>query len=62
MLATVFLKAIDFFETNEDIMDEFLETKELNLSAFYEKYANKQDLLDELKVKMEGSFLKERYS
>ena len=40
-------------------MEEFLETKELDLSAFYEKYTNKQDLLDELRVKMEGSFLKE---
>ena len=59
VLATVFLKAIDFFDTNEDIMNEFLEIKELDLSTFYEKYANKQDLLDELKVKMEGSFLKE---
>ncbi len=59
VLATVFLKAIDFFDTNEDIMEEFLETKELDLSAFYEKYTNKQDLLDELRVKMEGSFLKE---
>ncbi len=40
-------------------MNEFLEIKELDLSTFYEKYANKQYLLDELKVKMEGSFLKE---
>ncbi|MGB0405579.1 MAG: DNA-directed RNA polymerase subunit beta, partial [Fusobacterium sp.] len=36
VLATVFLKAIDFFNTNEEIMDQFLETKELDLTTYYE--------------------------
>ena len=32
VLATVFLKAIDFFENNTEIKDYFLETKELELT------------------------------
>ncbi|MFK4786002.1 DNA-directed RNA polymerase subunit beta [Fusobacterium sp. MFO224] len=59
VLATVFLKAIDFFNTNEEIMDQFLETKELDLTTYYEEYKDKQELVDALKLELEGSFLKE---
>lgn len=59
VLATVFLKAIDFFNNNEEIMEEFLETKELDLTNYYEEYKDKEVLLEVLKAEMEGSFLKE---
>ena len=59
VLATVFLKAIDFFNTNEEIMDQFLETKELDLTTYYEEYKDKQELVDALRAEIEGSFLKE---
>ena len=59
VLATVFLKAVDFFENNEEIMDEFLETKELDLTKYYERYKNKEELLSVLRTKFEGSFVKE---
>lgn len=59
VLATVFLRAIDFFDTKEEIMDQFLETKKLDLCPLYEKYSNKQELLDELKLSVIGGFLKE---
>lgn len=59
VLATVFLKAIDFFNTNEEIMEKFLETKELDLTTYYEEYKDKQELVDALKLEIEGSFLKE---
>lgn len=59
VLATVFLKAVDFFDTNEEIMDEFLEEKEINLSEFYSRYSNKEELISVLKTKIEGSFIKE---
>jgi len=59
VLATVFLKAIDFFDTNEEIMEKFLETKELDLTTYYEEYKDKQELVDALKLEIEGSFLKE---
>lgn len=59
VLATVFLKAIDFFNTNEEIMEKFLETKELDLTTYYEGYKDKQELVDAVKLEIEGSFLKE---
>lgn len=59
VLATVFLKAIDFFNTNEEIMEKFLETKKLDLTTYYEEYKDKQELVDALKLEIEGSFLKE---
>ncbi|MCQ8211860.1 DNA-directed RNA polymerase subunit beta [Cetobacterium somerae] len=59
VLATVFLKAVDFFDTNEEIMDEFLEEKEINLSEYYARYSNKEELISVLKTKIEGSFIKE---
>jgi DNA-directed RNA polymerase subunit beta len=57
--ATVFLKAIDFFNDNYEIMDTFLEVKEINLENYINKYKDKNDLLSVLKTKFEGSFLKE---
>ncbi|MGL5279214.1 MAG: DNA-directed RNA polymerase subunit beta [Cetobacterium sp.] len=59
VLATVFLKAVDFFDTNEEIMDEFLDEKEINLSEFYSRYSNKEELISVLKTRIEGSFVKE---
>lgn len=59
VLATVFLKAIDFFNNNEEIMEEFLETRELDLTNYYEEYKDKEELLEVLKAEIEGSFLKE---
>ena len=58
VLSTVFLKAVDFFMTNEEIMNEFFDVKEVELSSLYEKY--KGDELDEvLRTKLEGSFINE---
>ncbi len=57
--ATVFLKAIGFFESNEEIMDTFLTTKKLNLKEHVEKYHEREDLISELRTKVEGSFIKE---
>ncbi|MBC2851032.1 DNA-directed RNA polymerase subunit beta [Cetobacterium sp. 8H] len=59
VLATVFLKAVDFFDTNEEIMDEFLAEKEVNLTDYYTRYTNKEELVSVLKTKIEGSFIKE---
>ncbi|WP_297598899.1 DNA-directed RNA polymerase subunit beta [uncultured Cetobacterium sp.] len=59
VLATVFLKAVDFFDTNEEIMDEFLSEKEVNLTDYYTRYTNKEELVSVLKTKIEGSFIKE---
>ncbi|MGL5000861.1 MAG: DNA-directed RNA polymerase subunit beta [Cetobacterium sp.] len=59
VLATVFLKAVDFFDTNEEIMDDFLEEKDVNLSEYYSRYSNKEELISVLRTKIEGSFVKE---
>ena len=60
VLATVFLKAVDFFEDNNEIRDYFLETKELELDSIYKEYSsNPEELLVVLKEKLEGSILKE---
>ncbi len=58
VLSTVFLKAVGFFETNEEIMNGFLEIKEINLKEHMKRYQNKEDLLSELRTKIEGSFIK----
>ena len=58
VLSTVFLKAVDFFMTNEEIMNEFFEVKEVELASLYEKYKGYE--LDEvLRSKLEGSFIHE---
>lgn len=59
VLATVFLKDIDFFENNTEIKDYFLETKELELTPIFQKYKNREELVSVLRTKFEGSFIKE---
>lgn len=59
VLATVFLKAIDFFDNNTEIKDYFLETKELELAPIFQKYKNREELVSVLRTKFEGSFIKE---
>ncbi|MDU1911843.1 DNA-directed RNA polymerase subunit beta [Fusobacterium sp.] len=59
VLATVFLKAIDFFNNNTEIKDYFLETKELDLASIFQKYKNKDELLSVIRTRFEGSFVKE---
>ena len=59
VLATEFLKAIDFFENNTEIKDYFLETKELELTPIFQKYKNREELVSVLRTKFEGSFIKE---
>ena len=61
VLATVFLKAIDFFNSNDEIREFFLETKEFDLSSYYTnpKYKTKEDLFEKFCTDFEGSFIKE---
>ena len=59
VLATVFLKAIEFFDNNQEIMEEFFETKELDLTTYYNNYKNSEELLENLRQEIEGCFLKE---
>ncbi|MGL6064082.1 MAG: DNA-directed RNA polymerase subunit beta [Fusobacteriaceae bacterium] len=61
VLATVFLKAVDFFQSNDEIRDFFLETKEIQLTDFYSnpKYKIREELLEKFSTEFEGSFLKE---
>lgn len=60
VLATVFLKAIDFFNDNTEIKDYFLNTKELELTPIFQKYnKNTEELISVLRTKVEGSFIKE---
>ena len=58
VLLTVFLKAVDFFMTNAEIINGFFDVKEVELASLYEKY--KGDELDEiLRIRLEGSFINE---
>jgi DNA-directed RNA polymerase subunit beta len=59
VLASVFLKAVEFFNTNAEIMDEFLEVKTTSLREYIAKYANREELVEILRTKLEGSFTKE---
>ena len=60
VLATVFLKAVDFFKDNKEIIEHFLEAKELNLKSLYKKYSKEpEELLNVLKQELEGSLVKE---
>lgn len=61
VLATVFLKAVDFFESNDEIKDFFLATKEIDLLPFYSdvKYKTNEDIIEKFSTEFEGSFLKE---
>ena len=58
VLLPVFLKAVDFFHTNEEIMNNFFELKEVELSELYSKYKD-TELEEVLRSKLEGSFVRE---
>ena len=58
VLLPVFLKAVDFFQNNTEIMDHFFEEKEVELSELYEKYRD-TELEEVLRSRLEGSFVKE---
>lgn len=55
--ATVFMKAIEFFHDNVEIMSEFFEEKTIDLTEIY-KY-HKDEMLSVIKSKLEGSFSRE---
>ncbi len=55
--ATVFMKAIEFFRDNIEIMSEFFEEKTIDLTEIY-KY-HKDEMLSVIKSKLEGSFSRE---
>lgn len=61
VLATVFLKAVDFFESNEEVKEFFLATEEMDLKKYYSnpKYKTREELIEKFSTKFEGSFLKE---
>ena len=59
VLSSVFLKAVEFYNSNEEIMDEFLEVKSLNVKEKLIKYNNVEELISKLRTDIEGSFLKD---
>nr|WP_315045225.1 DNA-directed RNA polymerase subunit beta [uncultured Leptotrichia sp.] len=58
VLSTVFLKAVDFFSSNEEIMNEFFSEAVVDLAALAENYSG-NELEEVLRNKLEGSFIKE---
>ena len=58
VLLPVFLKAVDFFQNNAEIMNHFFEEKEVELSELYSKYRD-TELEEVLRSKLEGSFVRE---
>ncbi|BBM40068.1 DNA-directed RNA polymerase subunit beta [Leptotrichia shahii] len=58
VLLPVFLKAVDFFHSNEEIMNEFFELKKVELSELYSKYRD-TELEEILRSRLEGSFVRE---
>ena len=58
VLSTVFLKAVDFFSSNEEIMNEFFNETVVDLAALAENYSG-NELEEVLRNKLEGSFIKE---
>ncbi len=59
VLASVFLKAVKFFESNAEIMDEFFEVKTIELAPIYKKYKNIEDAKSVIRTEIEGSFVNE---
>lgn len=59
VLSTVFLKAVEFYSSNEEIMEEFLETKTTNIRERVARYNSSEELISKLRTDIEGSFLKE---
>ncbi|MDO4690369.1 MAG: DNA-directed RNA polymerase subunit beta [Fusobacterium sp.] len=60
VLATVFLKAVDFFDNNTEIKDFFLRAATFNLAEIYKKYSNEpEEVIGVLKTKFENCILKE---
>lgn len=59
VLATVFLKAIEFFKDNTEIKKHFFNPNELNLRDIYKKYKDPDELISVIRTKIENSFLKE---
>ena len=58
VLLPVFLKAVDFFQNNTEIMNHFFEKKEVELSELYSKYRD-TELEEVLRSRLEGSFVRE---
>ena len=58
VLLPVFLKAVDFFQNNTEIMNHFFEEKEVELSELYSKYRD-TELEEVLRSRLEGSFVRE---
>lgn len=58
VLSTVFLKAVDFFSSNEEIMNEFFNETVVDLAALAQNYSG-NELEEVLRNKLEGSFIKE---
>lgn len=58
VLLPVFLKAVDFFQNNTEIMNHFFEEKEAELSELYSKYRD-TELEEVLRSRLEGSFIRE---
>ncbi|VWL85425.1 DNA-directed RNA polymerase subunit beta [Oceanivirga miroungae] len=58
--ATVFLKAVDFFKTNSEIMEEFFETKKISIEEVKKEY-DKEELISVLQSKLQGSFIKDEF-
>lgn len=59
VLSTVFLKAVDFYSNNDEIMNDFLEVKEIQLLEYGSKYKVREELISKLRTEIEGSFLYE---
>lgn len=58
VLLSVFLKAVDFFTSNEEILNHFFEVQEVELESLYGKYKD-TELEEIIASKIEGSFIQE---
>lgn len=59
VLASQFLKAVGFFKSNREILDEFLDIKIVDILQLKKKSKDENDFRDILKNELEGSFLNE---